>query len=213
MRTAVIGLVGVAAAGVYAASGGDGVHHERIVDASPQVVFNALAHGASNFDGQTSQTFSRGPDGKHWPITYRFEAKPNTYVSLVATANNAVIADIAFTIEPAEGGKTKLSADIDLDGGPVGMKPNFALLEIASGKALDATVASIENGINPSLKGWDYATAMGEAERGRAAERGIHPDDPARTVRAHRREREEAMRDAARPMVDVRKPSRGHDGY
>jgi hypothetical protein len=207
MKTAMLGMVGIAAAGVYATSGGNSgsVRHERIVNQPPEVVFNALAYEASSFRGRTGRTFSRGQDGQSWPITYRFDAKPNEYVSLVSVANNTEIADVTFSIAPADGGKTRLTADIDLDGAPVNIKPNFALFKAASAKALDVTVASIENGMSPSLQGWDYGSAMGEAERRESVQRGIHPEDPTRAVMVQRREREEKMRAAAKPMVDVGK--------
>jgi len=214
-----IGLAGIAAMGAYAASGvnsgsSGSVRHERIVNQPPEVVFNALAYEASTFRGRTGRTFSRGPDGQSWPITYRFDARPNEYVSLVSVANNTEIADLTFSIAPAEGGKTRLTADIDLDGGPLNIKPNFTLLKAASAKALDQTVASIENGMNPSLYGWDYGSAMGEAERRESVQRGIHPEDPTRAVIVQRREREAKMRAAARPMVDVSKRAyRQRDGY
>lgn len=210
MKAAMISLVGIAAMGAYAASGvnsgsSGSVRHERIVNQPPEVVFNALAYEASTFRGRTGRTFSRGPDGQSWPITYRFDARPNEYVSLVSVANNTEISDVTFSISPAEGGKTKLTADIDLDGAPVNIKPNFALFKAASAKALDLTVASIENGMSPSLQGWDYGSAMGEAERRETVQRGIHPEDPTRAVMVQRREREEKMRAAAKPMVDVGK--------
>jgi len=210
MKTAMIGMVGIVAAGAYATSGGSSgnsgsVRHERIVNQPPEVVFNALAYEASTFRGRTGRTFSQRPDGKSWPITYRFDARPNEYVSLVSVANNTEISDVSFSIAPAEGGRTKLTADIDLDGAPVNIKPNLALFKAASAKALDLTVASIENGMNPSLHGWDYGNAMGEAERRETVQRGIHPEDPTRAVMVQRREREEKMRAAAKPMVDVGK--------
>lgn len=206
MKMAIFGIVSVAVTGVYFASGSGTAHHERIVDASPREVFNALAKGATDFEGQKNST-APGADGKSYAISYKVKTEPYKFVSVVASANGAEIANIELNVEPAPEGKTKLTAEVDLDGAPVGLKPQFHMMQMAAGRAVDMTVASIENGMNPSLKGWDYAEQIGGREHRDAMELHVREDDPTAGVIARRRDRQEEMRAAARPMVDVSRPA------
>ncbi|MBY8824256.1 SRPBCC family protein [Sphingomonas colocasiae] len=226
MRTAVIGMVGVAAAGVYAA-GDDAVHHERIVNQSPQAVYDLLAGSADLVEKRRIEDFrpdvqvpGRAPGAADATgsktITFQVEKSANKAVSVEILADDEEIADIDFTVEPTGDGKTRLGATIDLDGGPVGMKPNFAMLKLGSGVMMDELVRGMERGDIKRFVNLDLPRIKGMMERAEAEQRGVTPHDPSRGVDIQRREREQAMRDAAKPMVDVsggHPSSHGHDEW
>lgn len=213
MRSAIIGMVGVAAAGVYATSDG-GVHQERIVNQSPETVYELLAASADLVEAQRIEDFQpgmqapvAGPDGltgKGKTLTFETEKREDKSVSIEVLADGEEIADIDFTVEPTADGKTKLGATFDLDGGPVGMKPNFAFLELASGQMMDAMAKEMEHGDIKRFVQFDLPRIKGMMERAEAEQRGVTPHAPSRGVEIQRREREQAMRDAAKPMVNVR---------
>ncbi len=217
MRSAVLGMLGVATAGAYVVSGGGGVHHERIVNESPQAVYDLLAANADLIETRRIEGFRapgmRAPDGsdgmaedsavKGKTLTFKTEKRDGKAVSIEVLADDEEIADIDFTVEPAADGKTKLGATFDLDGGPVGMKPNFAMLELGSGVMMDELVKGMERGDIKRLVQLDLPRIKGMMERFEAERRGVTPNNPAMGVAMQRREREQAMRDAAKPMVDV----------
>jgi hypothetical protein len=212
MRAAILGLAGVAAAGVFAAGSSSGTRYERVVNEPPNAVYNALAMAASSLKNERVENFKPMPTtplkfGEENPlpgktITFVTHNVAGESVSIEVLADGAEIADIDFTVKPAPDGKTTLVGTFDLDGAPLNMKPHFALLELASGKLMDQVVEGAEKGDLSELASVDSGTFQGLLDKAEAKERGIVEHDPSQSVDLRRREREEAMDAAAKPATE-----------
>jgi len=212
MKAAILGVMGVAAAGVYAASGSGGTRHERIIDEPPNAVYNALAAGAASLKKERIENFKPMPTaplkfGEENPlpgktITFVTESVTGESVSIEVLADGAEIADIDFTVKAAPDGKTTLVGTFDLDGGPLNMKPHFALLEMATGKLMDEVAKGAEKGDLTEFAAIDSGTFQGLLDKADAKDRGIVEHDPSQSVDLRRREREQTMDAAAKPSAE-----------